>query len=77
MVLDVTECCDVVELSAGSNKVGSLFNIFTDDLDEGLSATSVCFQMTPSWEEMWISLSRGKLYRGIWTGWISRLRPAV
>jgi len=31
--------------------------------------------MTPSWEEVSICLGVGRPYRGIWTGWITALRP--
>jgi len=41
----------------------------------GLSATSISFQMIPSWEEVSLCLSVGRLYRGIWTGRINGLRP--
>ena len=41
----------------------------------GLSAPSVSLQMTPSWEEASISLRVGRPYTGIWTGWITELRP--
>ena len=42
-----------------------LFNIFIDDLDEGLSAPSVSLQMTPSWEVVLICLRVGRPFRGI------------
>ena len=41
----------------------------------GLSAPSVSFQMTPSWEEALIYLGVGRPYRVIWRGWIAGLRP--
>lgn len=43
-----------------------LYNIFINDLDEEIELDrSVCL------------LEIGRLYRGIWTGWMSGLRPAV
>ncbi|GAB0209146.1 mitochondrial enolase superfamily member 1 [Grus japonensis] len=43
----------------------------------GSSAPSVSLQMTPSWAGVLICLRVGRLYRGIWTGWINGLRPIV
>ena len=40
-----------------------------------LSAPSVSLQVTPNWEEVLICLAVGRPYRGIWTGWITGLRP--
>jgi len=54
-----------------------LFNIFINDLDEGLSAPSVRLQMTPSWVGVSICLRLGRLCRGIWTDRIDGPRPTV
>jgi len=54
-----------------------LFNIFVNDLDEGMSAPSVSLQMTPSWAGVSICSRVGKLCRGIWTAWIDGPRPVV
>ena len=47
-----------------------LFNIFINDLGEGLSAPSVSLQMAPSWEGLLICLRGERHYRGTWIDWI-------
>lgn len=42
-----------------------LFNIFTNDIDEELSAPSPYLQVTPRWLEILICLRVGRLCRGI------------
>ena len=54
-----------------------LFNIFINDLDEGVECPSASLQMTPSWEAGLICWRVGRLYREMWTGWIDGLRPIV
>ena len=44
---------------------------------KGLSVPSVSLQMTPNPTGVLICLRVGRLYRGIWTGWIDGLRPTV
>lgn len=48
-----------------------LQSFFIDYLNEGLSASLVCLQMTPTWKGVRIP------YTGTWTGWIDELWPAV
>jgi len=43
----------------------------------GLIAPSVSSQLTPSWVGVSICSSEGRVWRGIWTGWIDGLRSAV
>jgi len=54
-----------------------LFNIFTVIWMRGLSAPSASLQMTPSWVAVSICLRVGRLFKGIWTGWIDGPRPTV
>jgi len=54
-----------------------LFNIFNNDLDEGIKCSSVSLQMTPIWVGVSICLRVGRLCRGIWKGWINGPRTIV
>ena len=46
-------------------------------LIRGLSASSVSWQTTPSWEEMLICLRGERHYRGTWIDWIDGPRLTV
>ena len=48
-----------------------LFNIFINDLDEGIESPSVSLQMTPRWEGVLICLRGERHYRGTWIDWIN------
>ena len=50
-----------------------LFNILTNDPDEGTECSLRKFQMTPSWAGVLICWRVGRLCRGIWTEWIHGL----
>lgn len=53
-----------------------LFSIFNDD-HEWIEDILRKLQMTPTWEEVSICLNVGRPFRGIRTGWITRIRPVV
>lgn len=46
----------------------ALFNVFIDVLNEGMGASTVNLQTTPSREEELICMRVGRPHRGMWTG---------